>query len=70
MIVSFTYQLVSQTSAEENVLGEFYLERKMFWGSFTWKGVWSLVPVEGMINTDRYIDVLRRRAFIYLFHFI
>ena len=39
-------------------------QKKTFWGSFTWKGVGSLVPVEGMINTDRYIDALRRRAFL------
>ena len=35
----------------------------MFWGSFTWKSVGSLVPAEGMMNTDRYIDVLTRKAF-------
>ena len=34
-------------------------QKKTFWGSFSWKGVGSLVPVEGMMNTDRYIDVLR-----------
>ena len=39
-------------------------QKKTFWGSFTWKGVGSLVPVEGMMNTDRYIDALRRRAFL------
>ena len=37
-------------------------QKKMFWGSFTWKEIGSLVPGEGMMNTDRYIDVLRRRA--------
>ena len=37
--------------------------KKMFWGGFTWKGVDSLVPIEGMMNTDKYIDVLKRRAF-------
>ena len=37
--------------------------KKMFWGGFTWKGVGSLVPIEGMMNTDKYIDVLKRRAF-------
>ena len=40
-------------------------QKKTFWGRRrTWKGVGSLVPVEGMMNTDRYIDVLRRRAFL------
>ena len=34
----------------------------MFGGSFTWKGVGFLVPVIGMMNTDQYIDILRRRA--------
>ena len=37
--------------------------KKMFWGGFTWKGVGSLVVIEGMMNTDKYIDVLKRRAF-------
>ena len=37
--------------------------KKMFWEGFTWKGVGSLVPIEGMMNTDKYIDVLKRRAF-------
>ena len=35
--------------------------KKMFWGGFTWKGVGSLVSIEGMMNTDKYIDVLKRR---------
>ena len=38
-------------------------QKKMFWESFTWKGVGFLVPVKGIMNTARYIDVLRRRAF-------
>ena len=37
--------------------------KKMFWGGFIWKGVGSLVPIEGMMNTNKYIDVLKRRAF-------
>ena len=37
-----------------------HLQKKMFWDSFTWKGVGFLVPVKGMMNTDRYIDVLRQ----------
>ena len=37
--------------------------KKKVWGGFTWKRVGSLDPIEGMMNTDKYIDVLKRRAF-------
>ena len=40
-----------------------HTKKKIFWGSFTWKGVGSLMPVEVMMNTDRYIDVLTPKAF-------
>ena len=38
-------------------------KKKMLWESFTWKSVWSVIPVEGMMNIDRYINVLTRKAF-------
>ena len=37
-------------------------EKKMFWGSFTVHGPGALDPVTGMMNSDRYIDVLTRKV--------
>lgn len=30
----------------------------MFWGCFSWRGVGTLIPVEGSINGDRYAELL------------
>src|SRR5215469_5161169 len=32
--------------------------KKMFWGSFSAKGTGRLVTVEGMMNSDKYKDIL------------
>jgi len=34
----------------------------MFWGSFNFSEVVSLMPIEGMINLYKYIDVIERKA--------
>ena len=36
-------------------------QKKMFWGCFSYAGVGSLFPVEGMMNSDRYIDVIKKK---------
>ena len=36
--------------------------KKMFWGSFSFAGVGSLMPTEGMINSDKYIDVIENKV--------
>jgi transposase len=33
-------------------------QKRMFWGSFCYKGVGSLRPIMGIMNADRYIDVV------------
>ena len=38
-------------------------QKRMFWRSFTWKGVGFLVPLERMMNTNRYIDVLTKSIY-------
>ena len=37
-------------------------QKKMFWGCFTFKGPKSLVPIDGMMNSDKYIPILEKRA--------
>jgi len=34
----------------------------MSWGSFSFSVVASLVPIEGMMNLYKYIDVIERKA--------
>jgi len=34
----------------------------MFWGSFSFSVVDSLMPIEGMVNLHKYIDVIERKA--------
>jgi len=34
----------------------------MFWGSFSFSVVASLMPIEGMMNLHRYIDVIERKV--------
>ena len=34
--------------------------KKMFWGCFSFKGVGSLFPVQGMMKSDQYIEVIQR----------
>ena len=36
--------------------------KKMFFGSFRFKSVESLFPVKGMINADKYIEVIQRKV--------
>ena len=36
--------------------------KKMFWGSFSFKGIGSLFPVQGMMNADKYIKVIQRKV--------
>jgi len=36
--------------------------KKMFWGSFSFSVVASLMPIEGMMNLYKYIDVIERKA--------
>ena len=33
----------------------------MFWGSFSFKGIGSLFPVEGIMNANKYIEVIQRK---------
>ena len=35
-------------------------QKKMFFGCFSYAGVGSLFPLEGMMNSDRYIDVIKK----------
>jgi hypothetical protein len=41
-------------------------EKKMFWGCFSYNGVGPLFPVEGMMNSDRYNDVLIQQLLPYM----
>jgi len=34
----------------------------MFWGSFSFSVVASFMPIEGMMNLYKYIDVIERKA--------
>jgi len=34
----------------------------MFWGSFSFSVVDSLMPIEGMMNLYKYIDAIERKA--------
>jgi len=34
----------------------------MFWGSFSFSAVASLMPIEGMMSLYKYIDVIERKA--------
>jgi len=34
----------------------------MFWGSFSFSGVGSLMPIEDMMNSKKYIDVIERKV--------
>ena len=36
--------------------------KKMFWGSFTANGLGGLITVDGMMNSEKYIEVLRRKV--------
>lgn len=36
--------------------------KQMFWGCFSASGLGTLVPVEGMMNQDKYIDILSRKV--------
>lgn len=38
-----------------------HLLKKMFWGCFSYKGTGSLVPIEGMMNSLKYKDLLEQR---------
>jgi len=38
-----------------------YPHKKMFWGYFTHEGTGALVPVEGMMKSDQYMDICQRR---------
>jgi len=35
----------------------------MFWGSFSFSGVGYPVPIEGMMNLFKYIDVMNEQSF-------
>ena len=34
----------------------------MFWGCFSYYGVGQLKPVEGMMNSEKYLDVLTKKG--------
>jgi hypothetical protein len=34
----------------------------MFWGFFTESGLGSLVPVDGMMNSSKYVKILKSRV--------
>ena len=36
--------------------------KKMFWGCFSFKGVGSLFPAQGMMKSDQYIEVIQQRV--------
>ena len=36
--------------------------KKMFWGCFSYYGVGPLKPVEGMMNSEKYLDVLKQKV--------
>jgi len=36
--------------------------QKMFWASFSFSGVGSLMSIEGIMNSDKYIDVIERKV--------
>ena len=39
-----------------------FTQKKMFWGCFTFTGPKYLVPIDGMMNSDKYIPILERRC--------
>ena len=36
--------------------------KQMFWGSFSYYGVGSLLPIEGMMNAEKYIEVVKKKV--------
>ena len=36
--------------------------KKMFWGSISFSGVGSLMPIGGMMSSDKYIDVIENKV--------
>ena len=36
-------------------------EKQMFWGSFSYNGVGSLYPIEGIMNADKYMQVINNK---------
>ena len=36
--------------------------KKMFWGCFCYYGVGPLEPIEGVINSEKYLDVLTKKV--------
>ena len=37
-------------------------QKKMFWGPFSFKGVGLFYPVQGVMNGDKYIDVIHHKV--------
>ena len=59
-------QCVRQSAGE--LLNRFYIQqapkhppKKMFWGFFTFKGTDRLCPIEGMMNSTKYQEILERK---------
>ena len=46
---------ISQAHIDQHVK---HPQKRMFWGSFCYKGVGSLCPIMGMMNADRYVDII------------
>jgi len=39
-------------------------QNKIFWISFSFSEIGSLMPIEGMINLCEYIDVIERKVYL------
>jgi hypothetical protein len=67
----FLFKVTEQVSSDEAVMNQWERSifsrlwntyRKMFWGFFTESGTGSLVPVDGMMNSTKYIKILKSRV--------
>lgn len=37
-----------------------FRESLMVWGCFSWNGVGTLVPIDGIMNANKYIDIINK----------
>lgn len=61
--VNFVRRSVNEPETSAHILQQpKYPPKKMFWGCMSYNGPGPLVPVEGMMNSDKYIHLLQSRV--------